>query len=380
MLRDAYSGGVESQRLYAQRNANDDVTALVNTSGQVQERYLYDPYGSVTITDASWNPRTGNTSSFGWRYLHQGGRLDAATGWYDFRNRDLIPSEGRWAERDPLGLAAGDANIYRYVASAPANSVDPSGLIDWGDLVTRALGGLQAVGGLAEASLGASLIMAPEPTLTKVGGGILVVNGVDNYHSGMQTLLYGQPTRTVTEATVSGVAHELGMSKPNADALGVGVNAGIGVVGPMKAAQILMPPTLIPRTPLPRTPRAKPGSNCPTPETPAAAVPAVEAAAETGIAPVSRRIAGTPGEVTGGSSTTLGKNMMEAMGLPRSQKWTGYQAQHVIPSELRSHPVLQKIGMDLDNASNGMFLPTPDKALSPLSRHPRLSLRVQRSC
>ncbi len=57
VLRDTYSGGVMTQRLYAQQDANDDVTSLVNTSGQVQERYLYDPYGSVTITDASWNPR-----------------------------------------------------------------------------------------------------------------------------------------------------------------------------------------------------------------------------------------------------------------------------------------------------------------------------------
>jgi RHS repeat-associated protein len=94
----------------------------------VQERYLYDPYGDVTITDASWNPRSGNTSSFGSRYLFQGGRLDTVTGWYDFRNRDLIPSEGRWAERDPLGLAAGDPNIYRFVGNDPINATDPSGL------------------------------------------------------------------------------------------------------------------------------------------------------------------------------------------------------------------------------------------------------------
>jgi len=36
---------------------------------------------------------------------------------------------------------------------------------------------------------------------------------------------------------------------------------------------------------------------------------------------------------------------------------------------MSSHPVLKKIGMNLDHASNGMFLPTPDKAISPLSRH-----------
>jgi len=133
VLRDTYSGGVKTQRLYAQQNANYDVTALINTSGQVQERYLYDPYGAVTITDANWNPRTGNTSNFGWQYLHQGGRLDSVTGWYGFRNRDLIPSEGRWAERDPLGFGGGDVNLYRFVGNEPVVAADPLGesWTDW---------------------------------------------------------------------------------------------------------------------------------------------------------------------------------------------------------------------------------------------------------
>jgi RHS repeat-associated protein len=130
VLRDAYSGGaiVPAGRLYAQRDANGDVTALVNTSGQVVERYLYDPYGSVTVTNASWTPLAGDASAYGWRYLFQGGRIDTATGWYDFRNRDLIPAEGRWAERDPLGLAAGDPNEYRFVGNDPTDATDPSGL------------------------------------------------------------------------------------------------------------------------------------------------------------------------------------------------------------------------------------------------------------
>ena len=113
---------VQAQRLYAQQDANYNVTALVNTSGQVQERYLYDPYGDVTITDANWNPKSGNTSSFGSRYLFQGGRLDPVTGWYDFRNRDLIPSEGRWAERDPLGFGGGDLNLYRDLGNSPVDA------------------------------------------------------------------------------------------------------------------------------------------------------------------------------------------------------------------------------------------------------------------
>jgi RHS repeat-associated protein len=70
---------------------------------------------------------SGDTSAYGWQYLFQGGRLDPVTVWYDFRNRDYIPAEGRWAQRDPMGLGAGDLNIYRYVENSPTNLTDPTG-------------------------------------------------------------------------------------------------------------------------------------------------------------------------------------------------------------------------------------------------------------
>ena len=82
-----------------------------------------------------------------------------------------------------------------------------------------------------------------------------------------------------------------------------------------------------------------------------------------------RLIAGTPGEVTGGNSQKLGKNMMQSMGLSRRTKWTGYQAQHIIPVELRDHPVLKKMGFDLDAPSNGIFLRKPRNDISASSRH-----------
>ena len=85
--------------------------------------------------------------------------------------------------------------------------------------------------------------------------------------------------------------------------------------------------------------------------------------------PNGRLIPGNPGVVTGGDSTKLGKNMMESMGLKRSTKWTGHQAQHIIPAEMADNPILQKIGMNLDDASNGILLRTPDADLSAMSRH-----------
>ena len=75
------------------------------------------------------------------------------------------------------------------------------------------------------------------------------------------------------------------------------------------------------------------------------------------------------GTVTGGDSNKLGRNMMESMGQGRSTKWTGYQAQHIIPAEMAEHPILQKIGMDLNDASNGLFLQTPKDNISTMSRH-----------
>ena len=133
VLRDSYSGGSRTLRLYVQQDANFNVTALVSVSGAVQERYLYDPYGSATITDASYTARS--SSSYGWIYLHQGGRQDAITGWYLFRFRDYIPGEGRWAERDPLGLPLTKISLYEYNSCSPINRNDYIGLCDEGSFV-----------------------------------------------------------------------------------------------------------------------------------------------------------------------------------------------------------------------------------------------------
>ncbi|WP_233970428.1 AHH domain-containing protein, partial [Pectobacterium versatile] len=70
-----------------------------------------------------------------------------------------------------------------------------------------------------------------------------------------------------------------------------------------------------------------------------------------------------------GCSTTLGKNMMQGMGLSRSSKWSGYQAHHVIPKELANHPALKKINYYIDNANNGIFLRKVDDGVSTMARH-----------
>ncbi|MCI0463316.1 MAG: hypothetical protein L0Z62_40735, partial [Gemmataceae bacterium] len=123
--RDTDGNGSLDERLYVQQDANYNVTALVNTSGQVVERFIEDAYGKVTVLAPDWSTRS--SSNYDWRYLHQGGRYEWVTGLYHVRRRDYDPDLGRWLQRDPLGLAP-DINPYRYVGNGPTNATDPTGL------------------------------------------------------------------------------------------------------------------------------------------------------------------------------------------------------------------------------------------------------------
>ena len=44
------------------------------------------------------------------------------------QSRWFDPTVGRWLSEDPAGLAAGDANLYRYCGNGPTDGTDPSGL------------------------------------------------------------------------------------------------------------------------------------------------------------------------------------------------------------------------------------------------------------
>ncbi|WBW96128.1 AHH domain-containing protein [Oceanirhabdus sp. W0125-5] len=83
-----------------------------------------------------------------------------------------------------------------------------------------------------------------------------------------------------------------------------------------------------------------------------------------------RLIPGTSGVVTGGNSTKLGQNLFESLGVNRTTKRTPYQAMHIIPKKLKNHPIIKKIGMDFDDASNGIFLRNRKSGgVSTMSRH-----------
>jgi RHS repeat-associated protein len=119
------SGSGLGERLYAQQDADWNVTALVDTSGNVAERTVYSPYGSATFLTPSW---TSTTDSYSQNVLFQGGRFEAPTDDYVFQRRDYDAATGAWDERDP-DIYIDGADLYSFVLSDPVGSVDPHGLL-----------------------------------------------------------------------------------------------------------------------------------------------------------------------------------------------------------------------------------------------------------
>ena len=52
-------------RLYATQDANFNVTALVDTSANVKQRFIYEPYGTSTVLTAAW---ASTTDAYGWNW------------------------------------------------------------------------------------------------------------------------------------------------------------------------------------------------------------------------------------------------------------------------------------------------------------------------
>ena len=119
--------GTSYTRLWAVQDANYNVVALLNNSGTVEERYDYDPFGSVTVMSSTYTVEAG--SSYNWVYLFQGGREDTITSDTQSGVRDDNSDTGTWTTPDPLGFGGGDDDLYGFEDNAAVGNVDPSGMV-----------------------------------------------------------------------------------------------------------------------------------------------------------------------------------------------------------------------------------------------------------
>lgn len=110
------------------RDVLGSIVGLTDATGNLVERYTYDPYGKTFVekwTGTAWTAT--NASSVASPWLWTGQRYDAATGTYHFLYRTYSPTMGRWLQRDPAGYMDG-VSLYEYVRSQPMVLVDALGL------------------------------------------------------------------------------------------------------------------------------------------------------------------------------------------------------------------------------------------------------------
>ena len=114
-------------------------------SGDVVERYLYDPYGRPTFLDANWTPIA--ASAYDNEILFCGYQRDRLTGLYCVRHRYYDPATGTWKTRDLL-LYPDGMNLYEYCRSSGIGTGDPTGLTPWTTM--RATESVQEIVGAAK--------------------------------------------------------------------------------------------------------------------------------------------------------------------------------------------------------------------------------------
>lgn len=107
------------------KNHLGSVVALTNGSGNLEERYEYDPYGQPLFFDANGNVLS--QSAVGNSILFTGRDYDAETDLYYYRARTMHPELGRFMQHDPMMYVDG-YNVYSYVNNKPLTIVDNSGL------------------------------------------------------------------------------------------------------------------------------------------------------------------------------------------------------------------------------------------------------------
>jgi RHS repeat-associated protein len=101
-------------------DGSGSTVSFISTAGAVLNDYHYDPFGGSLL-------RTGSASN-PFEFSGQLGVERDASETYFIRARHYTSTTGRFLQVDPLGLAGGDENHYRYVQNEPIGFADPQGL------------------------------------------------------------------------------------------------------------------------------------------------------------------------------------------------------------------------------------------------------------
>ena len=199
------------------KDAQGNVIALMNASGAVVARYLYDAWGTCVVVNNSGAEiadanHIGNLNPFRYRGYY----YDVETKLYYLKTRYYDPEVGRFMTIDGIEYLDPETinglNLYAYCGNNPVMNIDPEGTWSWKKfwkifavvaVGIVAVAAVAAITALSGGSLGAVLIGAGVGAL--VSGGISA--GVQFATTG--TVNFGQ---VLVDAVVGGVLGAFGGS------------------------------------------------------------------------------------------------------------------------------------------------------------------------
>lgn len=117
-----------AERLYALHDALFNVVLLADNTGDVVQRFAYQPYGQSDELEPDFSSYSG--TDYEWEHRFTGRELDFASGLQLNRHRLLHLQLGRWLSPDPIGHTGSHLNLYSYVRNKPVLGIDPIGLYE----------------------------------------------------------------------------------------------------------------------------------------------------------------------------------------------------------------------------------------------------------
>ena len=189
------------------KNAQGDVTHILDNTGMVVAKYVYDAWGNHAIVDANGNDLAsgvGVLNPFRYRSYY----YDEETDLYYLQTRYYDPEVGRFLSQDDVSYLAPDSinglNLYAYCSNNPVMATDPTGRF------VLSLTALILIGFFVGAAIGS--------------GASIISQGIDDGWDNINWWQVG------LDGLIGGLGGALAMSGLNALALG-GIGAALGFIG-----------------------------------------------------------------------------------------------------------------------------------------------------
>jgi RHS repeat-associated protein len=116
----AASGTSSGGFVFYLQDKTGNTLALTDASGTIVGAYAYSPYGAVV--------NKSGTATTPFTYVGAYGVMDEGSNLYFMENRYYDADTGRFIQRDPIGFAGGQTNLYAYVGGNPVTKIDSKGL------------------------------------------------------------------------------------------------------------------------------------------------------------------------------------------------------------------------------------------------------------